>query len=171
MNKKALCLILPLAVLIGWTGILTYRQTHGALIEVAVQGYDPRDLLAGHYLRIRTDYGVKCPEKRWGEAFLCADGGSVTLEPEEKTENCPVRIRGWCRGTRFDDGIQRFYVSEGKARLLEAALRDGKVKTTLVLSVSGNSNIPVPVDLKLDGISWKDWTPPENQDQASDTPR
>lgn len=83
MNKKILAVIfiIPFISLIFWTMWLYTQQVTGTEIKVAVMGYDPRDLLSGHYIRYSIDWnrtdctqfpnGV-CPEDefckqaRWG---------------------------------------------------------------------------------------------------------
>lgn len=155
MRKTAFLLWLPLAVSVLWTGSLIYERSRGVLTEVGVEGFDPRDLLAGRYLRIRTNYEVECSEKLL-PAYIClsAPRKTVTKAPN----GCSVFVKGRCyiKGGRFDDGIARFYVSEDKARPLERALADKDVKATLVISVSKDGRA-VPVDLKINGTPWKEW--------------
>ena len=74
-------LFLPLVCLIGWTIFLTASRNQGKDVKVAVMGYDPRDLLSGHYIQYQIDWnrtdcsqfpGKTCPKKdfchqaRWG---------------------------------------------------------------------------------------------------------
>lgn len=83
MNKKILALIfvIPFIALFAWTMWLYTQQATGKEVKVAVTGYDPRDLLSGHYIQYtidwdRTDCGQFsdgicpknefCKEARWG---------------------------------------------------------------------------------------------------------
>ena len=83
MNKKILAFIfvIPFAALLTWTMWLYTQQATGKEVKVAVTGYDPRDLLSGHYIQYtidwdRTDCGQFsdgicpknefCKEVRWG---------------------------------------------------------------------------------------------------------
>ena len=74
--------MLPFAVLAVWTLCLTYQRNTGREVKVAVEGYDPRDLLSGHYIQYQIDWektdctqfinGICpqddfCKEARWGK--------------------------------------------------------------------------------------------------------
>ena len=55
MKKKlitALALIFPAAVLLLWTGSLQYRLLTAPGMRLIVEGYDPRDIFSGHYIRL-----------------------------------------------------------------------------------------------------------------------
>ena len=58
MNKNIFIFIflLPLICLMGWTGFLTYQQKNGQEVKVRITGYDPRDILSGHYIAYRIDW-------------------------------------------------------------------------------------------------------------------
>ena len=58
---KVLTLLLPLALLLGSVFYHTANQTTGATWVVDIEGYDPRDILRGHYLTYRYDWN-------WDEA-------------------------------------------------------------------------------------------------------
>lgn len=83
MNKKTLALIFytPLLVLLVWTAWLYGLQMTGEEVTVAIRGYDPRDLLSGHYIQYTIDWNRTdcrqfsdnicpqnefCKEARWG---------------------------------------------------------------------------------------------------------
>lgn len=155
MTKTRFLLFLPLAVLVLWTGSLFLERSNGVLAEVKVEGFDPRDLLAGHYLRIRTNYEIDCPAYI-SEAYICLNAAKRKIT--KVSNGCSVFVKGWCygEGGRFADGITRFYVSENKALPLERALRNRNVNATLVISVSKDGRA-VPVDLKINGVPWKEW--------------
>src|SRR5690606_16954027 len=51
MNRSALFAIaFPLAVMGAWLARLDWLERSGTPVQLAVTGFDPRDLLAGHYL-------------------------------------------------------------------------------------------------------------------------
>lgn len=58
MRKKLLLLILlvPVICLFLWGCFLEYDKNSGRKILVSVKGYDPRDLLAGHYIQYVIDW-------------------------------------------------------------------------------------------------------------------
>ena len=48
-------LLLPTFFFMGWIGILLNRLDGARLVEVPITGYDPRDILRGHYLLYQID--------------------------------------------------------------------------------------------------------------------
>ena len=58
MKKKLLLFILliPVICLFVWNCFLWYDKDSGTEITVRITGYDPRDLLSGHYIRYRIDW-------------------------------------------------------------------------------------------------------------------
>lgn len=77
----AVCFTLPFVCLVVWTLCLTWQRNHGTEVKVAVMGYDPRDLLSGHYIQYQIDWDKTdctqfennicpkenfCREGRWG---------------------------------------------------------------------------------------------------------
>lgn len=58
MKNKVLLLILliPVICLFVWNCFLWYDKDTGTEITVRISGYDPRDLLSGHYIRYRIDW-------------------------------------------------------------------------------------------------------------------
>ena len=58
MRNKWLLFILsiPVICLFVWNCYLWYNKDSGTEIKVAITGYDPRDLLSGHYIRYRINW-------------------------------------------------------------------------------------------------------------------
>ena len=74
MIKKYLWLIafaLPLIILIGWTITLYAQRQSGQDVRVQITGYDPRDLLSGHYIQYRIDW--KATDCTQFENHICPD--------------------------------------------------------------------------------------------------
>ncbi len=59
MKNKFLLLIffIPVFCLFLWACFLEYDKNSGRKILVTIKGYDPRDLLSGHYIRYVIDWG------------------------------------------------------------------------------------------------------------------
>lgn len=49
-------LLIPVICLFAWNCFLWYDKDSGTEIRVSITGYDPRDLLSGHYIRYRIDW-------------------------------------------------------------------------------------------------------------------
>src|SRR5690606_7203829 len=104
--------------------------------KIKITGYDPRDILYGHYLMFRYEWNwAEAPENYvcdYGDCCLCMGEGEdnppVTLmtckaakEPQACTNVVTVNYLG---GTEFRLDNDRYLVSETRARELEVILRD-----------------------------------------------
>ena len=164
MNKTKILLFIPVFALLGWTLSVQAMISGGTKLDLPVRGYDPRDILAGHYLAIEVDYDAfpsECKtdenakgKERWKkkDAFFCADAGRIGLG---MSEECPLFIKGYCLYGRFHDGVGRFYVPEKMARALERAVRNKENNPMLRLSVTPDGRA-FPVDLILRGKPFKE---------------
>ncbi|MCB1538468.1 MAG: GDYXXLXY domain-containing protein [Rhodospirillales bacterium] len=56
-------LLLPFAVLGGMTGWYVYQDAHARTYTVAIQGYDPRDIVYGEYINLRLKWDDPTSEK------------------------------------------------------------------------------------------------------------
>lgn len=171
MDKKKALLFLPIVVLLVWTLSVHSAVMSGTRVRIPVRGFDPRDILAGQYLAISTDYSnfpSECTRMQKDEngrmtnsrdyytrreAYFCAEMGKIVLN---RPAGCSVFIKGECAYGRFEDGISRFYVPETRAGLLEKAVRQPDNTPELELSVSKDGKA-YPVDLILNDRPWKEW--------------
>lgn len=148
-------LAVPIIALAGLTIWKSSIRHLGQELTLPIRGYDPRDLLSGHYLIFTVDYGVQnlCAEVRDPaqpqESWVCL-GGEKKWSSREP-ERCRPRIRGRCDGGRFEAGIERFYVPQEKARSLEKLVQKGSASIVLAISELGRAQIK---DLLIDGVSW-----------------
>ncbi|MDZ4084370.1 MAG: GDYXXLXY domain-containing protein [Bdellovibrionales bacterium] len=160
-NQKKLlfAIAFPIVILLGLTlQKHSLRQT-GVKKIFAISGYDPRDLLSGHYLIYAIDYGVEgvCSYNSSShlsgdpESHICFDtnmhvGGPVPA-------SCRVAIRGKCQGGRFLAGLERFYVPQEKALALERLIQSKKASIVVAIGEGGTSQV---TDLLIDGIPWQE---------------
>jgi uncharacterized membrane-anchored protein len=133
---------------------------------IPISGYDPRDLLSGHYLTyrldIKTEKGCSKYEYADGTVYLCLekpDDGSVRGYPVENitepaSDECAIVIKGKCRYNRFIAGVERFYIPEEHAEYLDAIIRKGKCSLKIKIDSKGNASIK---DMLIDGKSWKEY--------------
>jgi uncharacterized membrane-anchored protein len=148
-NKKVLMIVLffPILVLGSIAIQKKISMETGRQVTLPIFGYDPRDLLSGHYLRYTIDYGLPnpCNEKNEGkEGFICLDTKTFSLlEP-----TCQIFVRGACKNFRFTAGIEKYFVSEELARPIEKMVQSKMASIVLSVSSSGKSIIK---DMLIDG--------------------
>lgn len=150
MLRPLLALALPvLAMLYFWlSNHLVASGGHRLILKV--DGYDPRDLVAGFYLRYTVDYGLasgcdKAPEQQ--ELCACFDSTTAPLHKatafipcsSRKAESCPVYIRGRCKNSRLVAGIERYYIPE-KSRHVVPVIPEG---STITVRTSDEGNAVV----------------------------
>lgn len=159
-------LLLPIVVLLIYAGMKEVHLRHGFEVVFPIEGFDPRDILSGHYLTYRVDYGIitECWSDTWGDRSVHPCVCVLTSERKPKTEffgDCPARrsqcvavIQGECRNSRFESDIERFYIPENKAGVLDQVVRNKKGEIVLSVSAEGK---PLLKDLLIDGKSWREY--------------
>jgi hypothetical protein len=129
---RVLALALPLAGL-GWTWVSADRLSHqGTDWEVPVQGYDPRDLLRGHYVQFNYEWpGLDHAENEYAPLLaLCLEGNppEVTrvrvVDPYDTA--CPNLARAAGDGVYGYSELEtgRLYASQAEAARLQEELWD-----------------------------------------------
>lgn len=152
----AAALALPVAVLAVKAAWHERARRVGTLVDVPVRGYDPRDLLAGQYLAFRLDFGPagQCPEGVRGEALICLRPTRKLVRGERPPPGCELHLRGRCRYGVFQTGLERHFVPERRAALLEGLVRERRVALRLRVHPDGSAS---PVTLLVDGVPWKEY--------------
>lgn len=141
-------IVWPILLLAGWLIAEDFRARQGELVEIAIAGYDPRDLLAGHYVTYRLDLGeagsCSAADVIHGAYCFClkvaddrlakADFGAPCRE--ERTKSCQLKIKGRCPpyvGV-FESGIERYYIPEEYAPFLQTIPAESRI----VARIDGN---------------------------------
>jgi uncharacterized membrane-anchored protein len=153
-TKVALCiaLLFPIISLITLTFYKKHLLETGYEVVLPVSGYDPRDLLSGHYIIYTVDYGVSnlCRNSAYlEEGYVCLDNKTFSFE---KNPVCKLVIRGTCSGGRFEAGIEKFYIPEDKAEILDKKVRGKKASILISISPTGQAQVK---DLLIEGKSWQ----------------
>ncbi|MBN2107492.1 MAG: GDYXXLXY domain-containing protein [Deltaproteobacteria bacterium] len=159
--------VFPIVVLLGLMFSKQARLAQGSQVILPIEGFDPRDLLSGHYLTYRINYGASpdCSRGQGGgqKLYACL---SEEFGPEDfyrarfisqddmADSDCTLFIAGRCENGRFAAGIEKFYIPEQYAAPLDRAVRTGKGKIVLKVSGSGSAVIQ---DLLIDGKSWREY--------------
>lgn len=132
MSKKSLTaslVAIPVLFFICWIGYIKISEINAPKLIVAVEGYDPRDLISGHYLSLRLN---------WQETDCSAFG----------TAGCPLEKFGY----RY---IYRYYVPEHDAPILEKLMMKWETKAALEFVLPGNA-APRIKNLLINGKPWQD---------------
>jgi hypothetical protein len=158
-------LALPVVVLGAMVADAERSLAAGGVMRVAIRGYDPRDVLRGHYLNYQFDWSVE-PTFVGRVARLCvmsapADAPARVRPLAERgtdasTAGCAFIVNGTgtflAEARRLEPGERgpagrlefwptgvssgRLYVPERHAQQLERLLREGKVQLTIDLAVN-----------------------------------
>ncbi len=138
MNKKilAIAFFIPFITLFAWTMYLYTQQAMGKEIKVAVTGYDPRDLLSGHYIQYTID---------WNRTDCSQFSDGVCPKDE------------FCKEARW--GRQcRFYIPEKNAKELDS-LFWRRNTTNMIFEVVYSYNKgsePLAKQLLINGKDWRE---------------
>lgn len=116
---------LPVFILLAWVGSIEIERNMGREVVVRLSGYDPRDLLSGHYILYEIDW--------------------------DKT-NCAQFENGICPRSFFNR-TGRFYVPENKAVALDKIIRNGDNVAEMVFSYRRGIK-PYALKLLVNGESW-----------------
>jgi len=140
--------------------LLLYKQhiiNTGQNIRLDIVGFDPRDLLSGHYLRYRIDYHSRnqcqmSPEPSRQTVRLCLQPERYFIDRDNTQQHCDVYLQGVCTKTEFIAGIERFYIPEKYASQLDLLVRDARGALQISVNASGKAVIET---LLIDGEPWK----------------
>jgi uncharacterized membrane-anchored protein len=151
VNRKALAaLAFPGLYLLGWCLYLSATIAGGTLVQLRVEGYDPRDLLRGHYIRYRLSQGsASCPSSgapTYADYCACTQPSSDTLSElywigacSEKPSGCTIYLRGDCSSGQFTAGIEEYFIPEEFAPVLQTIPPDSRI--VLALDHSGKAHV------------------------------
>ena len=177
-SLKILVLAFPVIVMVLIIGIHVKNKESGTLWRVPVTGYDPRDLLRGHYLTFRYDWN-------WNEQKNTACSGSecAVCFPEDRLSSsynpkvymtrlsiaekqCKSFIHGYSDrghqfkiGTKHGYGLRRYYIPEREARKLDRLLRQqaqNSHKFDMGLRVNNIGQAFIE-KMYIDGVPLEDW--------------
>ncbi len=140
MSRKLLIILLlvPYVALMLWVAFLGFQDKSGRQVVVAVNGYDPRDLLSGRYVEYTIDW----------ERTDCSQFEDGICPKEEFCEESHRRIVRTCR----------FYVNEKKADRLQKLLWSFNQKDLafeVVYSYKKGFK-PIAKQLLINGKDWQE---------------
>jgi uncharacterized membrane-anchored protein len=150
--KLLIGLAIPIVVLLGITLQQQYYSATGHDYVFEIEGYDPRDLLSGNYIRFQLKYesSKTCTENE-APAYMCLRPLQY-LMIKNIDAACEEWTEGNCVNGTFIDDINRFYIPIENAKTIEDEVRAGHGK--IRLSVGRGHH--VIKDLLINGKSWKE---------------
>jgi len=142
--------IIMLAMLIAYK---KYVLATGTEVILPISAYDPRDILAGHYMTYQIDYGIPniCPglKKTAQRIYICLDTKTFSYT---KPLQCKLFIRGTCSYNRFTAGIERYYIPENQAEYLSQEIKNKNASILISITKNGHAEVK---DLLLNRNAWQ----------------
>lgn len=133
-------LAFPIVVMFFWILMIQDKISKAETIMIAVTGYDPRDLLSGHY---------------------------VVLRPVWDKTDCSQFENNICDQSKFDYSY-RFYLPEQDAKYLDNVItRTLDFNMHLEFAMPNNS-LPIIKELYIDNITWKEWLKTNSKPRVKD---
>ena len=150
------------ALLLPFLGLSAlWANTHmmaqrGILWDVPIQGYDPRDLLRGHYVRYSYDWpGLSAEEAGqigYSGAALCIIGNPPVVQKVTigADPDCSHPLRAASGTTSEIRGLETgiLYVSQERGLALEKKLADRRLQGFIRLRVR-DDGVSTPVDISF----------------------
>ncbi|MCA9634689.1 MAG: GDYXXLXY domain-containing protein [Myxococcales bacterium] len=156
--------VIPILGLLALIGRAEFKLIDGRPWMLRIHGYDPRDLISGHYLRFAYELdweGSTCGETAagFGEnqlaegCCLCFSEQSWSPYPGVRQLACD-QVDGCLSWTRSRDLAppQRYFIPEDRGTELEEALRTREAALRVTISDDGTLAID---RLYLDGEPWR----------------
>jgi uncharacterized membrane-anchored protein len=156
--------LLDLVVFGGWITREELARRSGPEILLPIEGYDPRDLLSGHYLRFalvasREALALETASAPRGLGFgvdrYClergADGRDHVTRRMTEGEPCATFLTGQRTFGRINFGVDRVYIDERFQNETIGTNADPDTDTYLRVRVDGGGRVHI-VDLILHGL-------------------
>jgi hypothetical protein len=160
MSRRAqiIAVTLPILLLIFMIGRAEWQLAHSDTWHFAIRGYDPRDLLRGHYMRFRLDVSpaetIEACAVSDPECCYCLEPGQG-IEARVSLATCDT-ARDACDAfvrTQPLHALDRFYIpEEGRiemGQILRTAARQQRAHLAVAVSRTGE---PMIEALLVDGV-------------------
>lgn len=143
-----LAIIFPILALLGVTFRKAYIVSYGKVVRLPIEGYDPRDILSGHYVIYNIKYGIEdlCKKEYKIERDACvcinepeSSNSFVYACTENSLKNCKVYIRGKCERNRFVAGIEKYFIPQEKANHYDREVRKGTAEIEISVDKYGKA--------------------------------
>lgn len=132
-SARLLAAILPLVGLAALWGMSAKTYSEGTDWEVPIQGYDPRDLLRGHYVEFSYDW-PGLGEVAYFRERLCLEGAAPRIDrvttpvsgPAGDAAPCAHPLKAGESGVYGNSALSRgrLYVGQDRAAQIDSQLRN-----------------------------------------------
>jgi hypothetical protein len=159
---------LPIVGLAGLWGMSEYRSRQGTDWEVEIQGYDPRDLLRGHYVEFTYNWPEDgedaAPINLWWDRDpierLCLRGDApvietaVELNADDSAQGCDAVLKMNPYSVYGQSGLLRgrLYVEQSRASELEKQMADRDQRGIIRIRVRDDGSF-TPLDMRFRPLS------------------
>ncbi|HAU29310.1 MAG TPA: hypothetical protein DCW68_04265 [Rhodospirillaceae bacterium] len=145
-------ILVPLVALLAMLGQLEASRKAGMPWRVEIEGYDPRDMLRGHYLTFQYQWAWEGEEPSSFPQKLCLNAGYTSpktprVSPYTSGKSCASILSGQ------ELVHSKVYIPEAQAKDLERKLREG-VPMAVDIRARTDGSIMVE-DLVVDGHPLK----------------
>lgn len=154
----AVALALPLAGLVASWAATHSRAQQGTDWDVPIRGYDPRDLLRGHYITFQYDWpGLKRQDSFSYLSTVCIKGKAPVVERAVELVEQPSLAAKGCDAVAIatatdysNNGLSggMYFVPQAKAKGYEDRLRDPRIQTFVTLRIR-DDGVVRPTGLKF----------------------
>ena len=146
-----LVIALDLVFFGAWIASEESARVRGVEVRLPVEGFDPRDLLSGHFVRFRLAAEREAAEVEPSASEYCLEEREGRHHVSRvRDSDCPLYLRAVQESpVRF--GVDRFYIDERQAEAA-AVVRAGP-DTYLRARVTRDGRVH-PVDLVIEGRSF-----------------
>jgi hypothetical protein len=144
MNAFAIAsVLLPLLAMVLWAISVEIKSDGGVVKRVSIVGYDPVDLLSGHYLVYRYDLGpLKICDDVPNRMNVCVcvsehprDNGPILADRKVEcnlaAKSCDLHIQGSCQYSTFLTSSERFYFPESYSQILARVPVDSQAEISI----------------------------------------
>lgn len=146
----ALALALPVLSIAVAIGRAEVRRSQAESWTFIARGYDPRELLRGHYVSFQIDFREDTPRDACldsdPDCCLCLTGAPGSGIPHTQRMSCDDARQ--CNGmlrTRLIQSLDRYYISEDRAPEIDQRVRqagsEGRLRAVVSIDDSGHGEI------------------------------
>jgi len=157
MDKKILTAVsIPFILLCLLIVRAEYHLSSAEQWSIKITGYDPVDLLRGHYLRFNLAYDWDEPVHECDSVVACCLCLTSTDNniPKVNKMSCDVATNQ-CDAfiaPEYESSLNRFYIAETDGKRAEELLREARINETAFISlVINKSGVPMIRDLLIGG--------------------